>query len=578
MGSGVNPHKGLDTYSTGATVIPFDLWWSECLLGHLLSQSSSSICFAPGRRSQPLIHALLSLRERHPLRLLSHFDERGLAFAAMGLARAEQKPVILLTTSGSAVANLLPGLLEARAQRVPILVVTADRPPHAHFRGSAQTCHQPPLLAGAVTRCFELPAPTVTLPGVPVDSTEERCVQDFLRGIAQEVLLASSEGPVHINCPFEEPFHGTSTPASFSKFPQISPLEMRPPHKTPTNLSVLFDRLAGAQKPLVTLGAHWHGVPKMLVDQLHALGAVILPDILSQWRLRSHPGLFRETEQMCKQLPTEAAPDLWIHLGDMVGPLLSKQLALWLQRVRPPSFVVQAGEQRWDPSFVDPERSHMDPILLSCSDVRRTGASSSWQSLWRRLTAAAALSKGAPSYEAQMACTLWESLPSNALLYVGNSMPIRHFAEWAPLREDGPRIWCNRGLAGIDGNLASALGWSWGSSQPLAICVGDLTALHDLNSLAAIRHAQGPVLLQILNNSGGDIFRHVTEKSVSSPWIEEGFVTPHPWLFRPAAEMFGWEYGTMQPVHPWRGGYLWEPPLDSTSSPRPLELTSTLSV
>ena len=532
-----------------------DITWSRCLLTELLQTCSSTVCFAPGNRSQPLIRALLELRQERPLRLLSHWDERGLAFAAMGLAHAERKPVILVTTSGTAVANLLPGLVEARIQRLPIIVLTADRPPEAHFRGSHQTWPQPPLLAGAVVRCEELPCPTITISPVT------------LREKVQSLLRDANEGPVQINCPFKEPFHGEPLEEAQAWLSPPSPLGLDQ-NKSPIlrqTEEALLERLRKAKRPLVTLGAHWDAVDSSLIDEFHRQGAVVIPDLLSQWRLRSHPALMRDTDPMYRRLPAEMAPDLWFHLG---GPLLSKQLLLWLQRHAPPTMVVQAGVQHWDPAFVNPQRFHCDPAVLrftSGDGSVEEIASTSWQRAWQELARQAPSLEGPPSDEALAACAMLDQLPSDGLLFIGNSMPVRHLARWAAPREDAPRIWANRGASGIDGNIATALGWSWSSSSPLGICVGDLTAIHDLNSISMIRYARGPVLLQILNNHGGDIFRKVAAPDLPPAWLEEGWITPHTYDFEHAAALFGWGYGQEPPQTLQAGqGYLWEPSLNAS--------------
>jgi 2-succinyl-5-enolpyruvyl-6-hydroxy-3-cyclohexene-1-carboxylate synthase len=529
------------TFPSPSALGDLDLVHSCHLLSQLLPVCAPDIWISPGNRSQPLVRAALELEARGLCRVLMHFDERGLAFAAMGTALARQRPCLLICTSGSAVANLLPGLCEARVQGVPVIACTADRPPEEHGIGTNQTWPHPPLLQGAVGDLISFPCPD--------DAAFLECTE------LARLRVEQAKAPLHLNLPFREPF-GVRL-----QFKDEAPL--RDPDR-PDSLMTLpppfLQAWQSAKRPLVTLGALWSGLSEEVISILQRSGALILADILSQHGCRSD-GIHRLVDAWGRRLAEQEPPDLWLHLG---GPLLSKAFLQTMHRLAPRCFYASKTREPWDPAQLGALRLH-DGLLGSpalCWEplAQMTLGEREQRQRWSSIEPPRA--RGTPSEEALRLIEVFTSTPSEGLFFVGNSMPIRHLAEWAPPQADAPRIWANRGLSGIDGNLATALGVASGSSMPVSAVVGDLTALHDLNSLALLQHLQGPVRLTVLNNHGGGIFRRVV-KGVEASVLAKGFLTPHSYCLKGAAELFAWPYhdGQGLPVGP--GPWLWEPTLPS---------------
>jgi 2-succinyl-5-enolpyruvyl-6-hydroxy-3-cyclohexene-1-carboxylate synthase len=310
----------------------------------------------------------------------------------------------------------------------------------------------------------------------------------------------------------------------------------------------------------VTLGALWNGLSEELITLLKRSGAIILADILSQHGCRGD-GVHRLVDGWGAALAGPEPPDLWLHLG---GPLLSKALLQAMHRLAPLCFYASPTEQHWDPARIGARR--LPDGLLSCP-------AHVWQPLalvpthlleqrrrWSGMKPP--LASGAIPDEAKRLLEVFAATPRDGLFFVGNSMPIRHLADWAPARADAPRIWANRGLSGIDGNLATAFGVACSVGMSVSAVVGDLTALHDLTSLALLEQARGPIRLTVLNNHGGGIFRRVV-KGVEPLALMKGFLTPHPYCLKGAAELFGWPYQNEPSPPAGQGPWLWEPPLPS---------------
>jgi len=516
------------------TSIAMDVQWSMTLLSSLLRACNGRVYFSSGKRLQPLMVALLRLRKEYPIELIAHYDERGTAFAAMGSARVSGRPVLVITTSGSAVANLLPGLCEAMSQQVPLIILTADRPREEHGRGTSQTWPHGPLLAGATLRQFELPCPEDADLSLVVET-------------AEAAISAAKHGPVHINCAFREPFH-----AQISKATSLAEIIYACEAEGALDATPLLAQIAAAERPLVTLGASWQPVSLNLLRAMAAAGAVIIADIISQWYLRADAST---TLKKAADLSEKSAPDLWVHLG---GTLLDRSILQWLRACKPRMLLVAEGEQSWDPAFCDPLRWPYNPCRYRHEVLPPATADSIWQAQWSRHCPACADDPWW-QYCHEAMQWLWLSLPSDGIWFTGNSRAVR-MAQALPLRPHAPKIWANRGLAGIDGNIATALGMAIAAKKPLVICIGDLTALHDQNSLGLLRYIETPVIILVLNDHGGGIFQKVIS-GLSEAELVEGFITPHNFQLAKLADFYGIEAhsgATPPSTAALRGHLIWE--------------------
>ncbi|CCF84874.1 2-succinyl-5-enolpyruvyl-6-hydroxy-3-cyclohexene-1-carboxylic-acid synthase [Nitrolancea hollandica] len=506
------------------------------------------VCLAPGSRSTPL--ALMVAR--HPnITLWTHLDERSASFFALGLAKAPREPVALVCTSGTAAANFLPAVIEARYGRVPLLVLTADRPPELRDVGAPQSIDQIQLYGNQVKWFVEVAMPEAT-PGLL------RYVR-MLAGRAVATALASPSGPVHLNFPFREPLvplpvdPDAGNASAWTGRPDGEPyvtLTQAPRVMEPGQLSAVAAVLARARRGLIVCGPQDDPDLAGAVTRLaKRLGFPLLADPLSQVRCGGHDGstvidaydAFLRDQRVAGDL----IPDLVVRVGAMPT---SKPVLLFLQRYPEcPHILVDGGDGWNDPALLASQVIHADPRLLCDALLDALGdhrvSDPSWLSTWtdidRRTRTAieTRLADTGELFEGRVFAELARLLPDRSTLYVGNSMPVRDLDTFFPARGRSIRFLANRGANGIDGVVSSALGAAVGSDGPLVLVIGDISFYHDMNGLLAAKRYGLNATIVLLNNDGGGIFSFLPQAS-QPEHFEALFGTPHGLDFRPAAELY----------------------------------------
>ncbi len=506
------------------------------------------VCLAPGSRSTPL--ALMVAR--HPeITLWTHLDERSASFFALGLAKARREPVALVCTSGTAAANFLPAVIEARYGWVPLLVLTADRPPELRDVGAPQSIDQIQLYGNHVKWFVEVAMPEAT-PDLL------RYVR-MLAGRAAATALASPSGPVHLNFPFREPLVPlpvdpvAGNDSAWAGRPVGQPyvaLTQAPRVLEPGQLSEVAAVLARARRGLIICGPQddpdLAGAVTWLAKRL---GFPLLADPLSQVRCGEHDrttvidayDAFLRDERVAGGF----LPDLVVRFGAMPT---SKPVLLYLQRYPEcPHILVDDGDGWNDPTLLASQVIHADPRLLCDSLLDVLGdrglSDPSWLSTWteidRRTRTAieTRLADTGELFEGRVFAELARLLPDRSTLYVGNSMPVRDLDTFFPARGRSIRFLANRGANGIDGVVSSALGAAVGSDGPLVLVIGDISFYHDMNGLLAAKRYGLNATIVLLNNDGGGIFSFLPQAS-QPEHFEALFGTPHGLDFRPAAELY----------------------------------------
>jgi 2-succinyl-5-enolpyruvyl-6-hydroxy-3-cyclohexene-1-carboxylate synthase len=524
--------------------------WARLLIEELVRQGVCGFCLSPGSRSTPLAMAIAA----HPNaahRL--HFDERGAAFYALGWAKAAGTPAALVCTSGTAVANYWPAVAEAASARVPLIVLTADRPPELLHCGANQAIDQTGIFGNYVRWSFTLPCPNPDVSPAMVLTTAAQAVYRAQRAPA---------GPVHLNCMFREPLEpcpsGDATCAGYLE-PIAAWSDSETPFTqwnhpgiiltTPQRLAVI-NRISDIERGVLVVGELRRENEIRAVDRLaEALGWPVFADITSGLRLgMSNRYLVPYYDQMLlsTRFSEGCAPDFVLHLG---GAVTSKRLLQHLDRLRPEYMLAADHPLRHDPVHLVNHRFEVD-LAEFCTwlapSVRDRGMKP-----WFLESAAYAQDAGAiiDSWLAEddalneifVARALSRTRPSAVPLFLGNSMPIRDMDMYGdPAGAWGP-VAANRGASGIDGNIATAAGYARALRRPVVAVIGDLAALHDLNSLALLRGDAAPVVLVILNNNGGGIFSFLPVAEYPEAF-ETYFGTPHGLSFEAAARMFELPY------------------------------------
>lgn len=485
---------------------------------------------APGSRSTPLA---LALAGRSDATVVRHFDERGLAFACLGYARATGRCGAIICTSGTAVANMLPAVIEASLDHVPMLVLSADRPPEMRDLGHNQTIDQTRLFGEYVRWFADLPCPAEEIPSA------------FWSSSVFHAVTRSCDGPVHLNWMVREPFGSPPEDSPASPLVRKNDNRYRPPASevaewTPPSGPALV--VAGGCHREEALAA------RRLADRLNA---PFLSDITNGVRGDLSPLLLED-----RQL---AAPEVIVHVGQRI---VSKRWLGFL-RARPPRHYIHLTRfsSRQDPALVVTETRHGELISLCdrANTIQRT--SEEFRRPWveRGLQSRAVIDEFLGRQQGLTEPgTAWELaalLPDDSALFLGNSLSIREwdsFAFWPESRV--VHVGANRGASGIDGLLGTSVGFAQGHRKRTTVVLGDLSALHDLNSLALLASSTTPTVVVLMNNDGGGIF-HFLPIAEESGHFEPYFVMPHGRTFEAAARMFDIEYHAVRDLSTLRSRY-----------------------
>ncbi|SEL23731.1 2-succinyl-5-enolpyruvyl-6-hydroxy-3-cyclohexene-1-carboxylic-acid synthase [Ectothiorhodospira marina] len=513
--------------------------WSTLILERLHDQGVRDVCIAPGSRSAPLALAAAHLAERRDdLVLHTHFDERGLGFLALGLTRASGRPTALITTSGTAVPNLHPALVEAFQTHQPLIALTADRPPELIHCGANQAIEQPGLFALHVRAQLNLPPPDTAISAGALGADMDQCLQ---------ALHGADRGPVHINAPFREPLYGTSQLADFG--PWLSDLRA-PTRMPPIHEAVALPRLHG---PVALVAG------QLDPDEAEAVLALaqrahlpILADIGSQLRLIDHPCVVPYPDLLCASPSGQHA---LAGLGQVIqfgGRITSKRLNQWLAGFAGEYWLVSAHS-----GCLDPERRAI-PIQANipafCTQLdpppqSDTGLVAAARALAPHLEAATE----EPFSELSVARRLSQEIPQEMALFPGNSLSIRLLDAVAEPGL-GQRCVTSRGASGIDGLVATAAGFARRHPGGLTLLLGDLSLLHDLNSLALTQGSSSPLVIVVLNNDGGAIFNLLPAQS-QGEHFQPLFQLPHGLGFEHAATQFRLRYAAPKDIEAFAEAY-----------------------
>lgn len=503
-------------------------------LGQLVAQlAHSGVRYAvasPGSRSTPVAMLLFE----HPrISLHMALDERSAGFFALGIAKASGQPVILLCTSGTAAANFAPAIAEAWLSRIPLIVLTADRPRELRDVGAAQTIDQLHLYGRHVKWFQDLPTPGEVNLTRHAASVARRAVH---------VATLHPRGPVHLNVPIREPLLPEPGPMPDAL---LAPTEAPQIAASPTAVTAAQAWLTRATRPVVALGPEAPFIDVSLLAQTTQRGALLVIDPIAHNGRLSECGI-AHYDTILRRPDAPPSPDLVIRLG---APLTSKAFQTWASSAR--LLVLD-----WPGGFREPDQTESLVIegepghsLTSLVDAL---PDTSWSDSWRtpaktaRRRLETVLDQAPPSFEGRLyrhLGSLWPS-PQKPVL-VASSMPIRDLDTFYP---GGPlRFYANRGANGIDGLVSTAMGIATVSGDVLAI-LGDLAFYHDMNGLLLAAQHRLNAMIVIVNNNGGAIFSFLSQGSLETPLFEALFGTPHGVDFAGVATLYGAEF---RRAHDW---------------------------
>ena len=507
------------------SVSAFNRRWAAVILEALTRHGVQHVCIAPGSRSTPLT---LAAAENPALTSHTHFDERGLGHLALGLAKVSQQPVAVIVTSGTAVANLYPALIEAGLTGEKLILLTADRPPELIDCGANQAIRQPGMFASHPAQSLALPRPTEAIPARWLVSTVDNALST-LQG-----------GAIHINCPFAEPLYGDMDDTGRAWQQALGDWWQQDTPWLRSGLSApsqpeqdwAFWR---QQRGVVLAGRMSADEGRQVADWAQTLGWPLIGDVLSQtgqplpcadlWLGNS------------RALDALNQAQIVIQLG---SSLTGKRVLQWQASCEPQEYwVVDALSGRLDPAH------HRGRRLVAPVGEWLAQHPAEKQQPWCQ--ALPALSQQAWQLaaarrdefgEAQLAHRMAEYLPEQGQLFVGNSLVVRLVDALSQLPAGYP-VYSNRGASGIDGLISTAAGVHRAGQRPTLAIVGDLSALYDLNALALLRDVHAPLVLIVVNNNGGQIFSMLPTPAEAR---ERFYAMPQNVHFDHAAAMFGLDY------------------------------------
>lgn len=558
----------------------------DAFVTEMIRNGVHHVCISPGSRSTPLA---MVLAQHADIKLWLHIDERASAFFALGLAKATGRPVALVCTSGTAAANYLPAVVEARYSRVPLLVLTADRPHELRECGAPQAIDQIHLYGRHAKWFTDMILPDASSAGL-----------HYVRTIAcraASTAWAEPAGPVHINFPFRDPLipvppaqlapeqdvaqesEDIDTPAANRPTPvapALCPATVALAHPGRRLPDAVLQQLAAslqhAAKGIIIAGPQSDpDLAAPLIKLATTLNYPILADPLSGLRCRqgtstaciaTYDALLHDKEFALH------APDLVLRFGSMPT---SKQVLLYLQQHHVcPHIVVDPGDGWNDPAGLATDMLHADATAL-CRDLlalfdRSTGqppadpsaipagttpcaAQREWLSLWQnadrvaRTTIDNTVADMPGVFEGRIFSELAQLLPAGAALFAGNSMPVRDLDTFFPAQDKQLTFFANRGANGIDGVVSSALGAAAAWPQPLVLVIGDLSFYHDLGGLLAAKLHGLHIVIVLVNNNGGGIFSFLPQAEYPAHF-EALFGTPTHLDFHLAVEMYGGHFFT----------------------------------
>lgn len=535
--------------------------WSRLIVEEFVRNGIDYFCISPGSRSTPLVAAIA--RNMNTKKMIC-FDERGSAFHALGYAQATGKPAVVITTSGTAVANLLPAVVEAHQNTMPMILLTADRPHELLDIGANQTINQTNIF-GVYTKwhfCFPCPDKNIALKMVL--STIDYAIYSS---------LDQPSGPVHINCMFREPLEPDRIEANIKDlgredtylndiekwFKNDKPyISYNIPKTTAgnTEIKTIADIINTEEKGLVSVGRL--GNEDDIVSVLNFIKKTNWPvyaDITSGLRLDKYIGsnMIKHFDQtiMSQNLNMKASPGTVVHFG---GKITSKRFNQFFDQNKPRNYIViKNNPTRYNPSHIVTMHIEAD-VFGFCKNICNLIKSKN-ENYFKDFyeNKAFKIRKIIDRHikdedrinEVFVSRQISNLIPGNSCLFLSNSMPIRDMELYGCGSDKKISIGTNRGVSGIDGIISSAIGFSAGNKKLCTLLIGDLAFLHDLNALATVSSIKYPIIIVLINNNGGGIF-HFLPISECKDILEDYFVTPHNLSFEGAAEIFKINYFNAQ--------------------------------
>ncbi|XGI84673.1 2-succinyl-5-enolpyruvyl-6-hydroxy-3-cyclohexene-1-carboxylic-acid synthase [Halorutilales archaeon Cl-col2-1] len=512
-----------------------NILWSETVVDELVKNGVKEVCISPGSRSTPLTYSF----SQHPeVRVYSHLDERSSAFFALGRGKATQRPTPLVCTSGTAAANFHPAVIEADESRVPLLVLTADRPPELRDTAANQTIDQEKLYGDSVRWYKDVAEPEA-------DDRKLRSLRVTVSRAVSESTTAES-GPVHLNFPFRKPLEPTEVedevPPGFesragAEGRDTSYVETSHGHRKldTEDLRDIADTVESASSGLLVVGPSDTLDPEAVERFADSVGFAVAADPLSGVRFSSDVNVLGGYDT---HIDLIEPPEVVVRLGD--APT-SKRLKNYLRDSDADQIIVNSAGEYTDARFTTQSLVVADPNFF-CREIAEKVERSpgDWERRIRENESEYwdAFSSRHGYFEGGILHEVARLVPDSSTVFVSNSMPVRDLDRYGEPRDANVDIFGNRGASGIDGITSTALGVGSAVDGELVLVTGDLAYYHDTNGLLAVKRCDVDVTVVEINNDGGGIFHMLPIEEYDPPFTQQ-FKTPHGLDFEHTTDLYG---------------------------------------
>lgn len=510
------------------------------------------ICISPGSRNTSLTVVISKNRK---FKTHINVDERAGCFFALGLAKQTGNPVAVVTTSGTAAAELTPGIVEAYFSRVPLIICTADRPGYQVGRGANQTINQWNMFSNHVRGFYDFGLPKASI----------RWFNRFSKNVSKKLhVLNTNPGPIHFNIPFEKPFEpGSPTdkvdPEFLTSIKNERVIVRRYQHDASSSGHLskkLIEKVLESKKILLSVGPIKNNgdFVNSLSKLARQLKCPIAADGLSRINFKNVTHVIDNfnTITLSSEFRNHYDPELIIHIGNAHT---SKSMLDFFKYSKAYKIVVNTYGDKIDPSRTTDEFININPAKF-CQELIKLdlNESNSEKNIWYEeileIDAKVEQIKGNLIYkkrfpfEGRILEEVYSLAPEKSNLFLSNSMPIRDFDYFISGKKN-INLYYNRGASGIDGIISSACGVGQNSDSPTTLVIGDLAFYHDLNSLYLSKRLNNPFVIILINNNGGGIFDMLPIASEKIDF-EKYFKTPVDLNFEKTAQAFDLNYSRIK--------------------------------
>lgn len=528
--------------------------WARILIDQLASLGVKYACISPGSRSTPLTFTLSKNRK---IKSFVHIDERSSAFFALGLAKTSRVPVIIVTTSGTAVAELYPAIIEAFQQRVPLIVCTADRPAELIGTGANQTINQHNIFKNHIRWFRDIGLPSISETGFR--HLQKIAIKSF------QISLTEDRGPVHLNFPFRKPLEPFSYTDEVGKsILKIKPQRYLKSKSTKTGTSTFLEKTSGRmideiikyEKGIIIVGPMEYD--RELLDRIKKLSSLlkypVFADGLSQLRFSAS----KKDRNILSNFNSILLSENFVKKHDPKVILqfgrtpTSSAIESFLSETNADRYLINHYGDLFDPTrnakstFAMNPKSFCENLLTQLKAKKFSRQKSGWlkdfikaEEISNKIKANVIEKSKFPS-EPSLLTEIINSIPSGTDVFIGNSLPVRDLDNFLSNTSKRLTVHFNRGASGIDGVSSTALGIAV-RKKPTVLITGDLSFLHDLNALLIAAKFSIPIAIVVINNNGGGIFESLPIAQKVNRFSEL-FVAPHNLELSGIVKSFGINY------------------------------------